>query len=360
MPGALAFGGAVAFLLNGQNMYGSIEMGITCTDKTLGTSGTCAKGTSVYNCVQENAKYCPNNGLIDATDTEGFMASQSDQCGFHASPAHLHYSPRAACTTPNYVSGHSPLVAISKDGYGIYGLYESTNTEPTDLDACNGHYGPINADEAYTGALSGISGFSTANTSVYHYHTSTGYPYTIGCYGPAATYDACTKLTQDSGAYDNSVLCKNYIPMYTSSGGLVYTDDYCQCRPTASGGPGKSKFTQAEMAAYSSSSGAKCWPWYGGWSASIANSCSKVSTMYPATTLATPLYTAAKCLASYTPTAYSSCSTKAGSDGEDAFATLPPVAAGGAAPASKVNGAAQLAAPFALMLTAFLAATVSH
>ena len=74
---------------------------------------------------------------------------------------------------------HSPIVGIAKDGTGIYGLYEKDKTPPSDLDACNGHVGivPSNSDTGYFGV-------QTESTEVYHYHTTTDFPFTIGCYGP--------------------------------------------------------------------------------------------------------------------------------------------------------------------------------
>jgi len=296
-PVALAFGGEIAYLLNGQLMYGSVEQGISCTDSKTGKTGTCAKGTDVWTCLQENQYYCPNNGLYSSSDYPGFVGSMADTCGFHASPYHLHYSPAKSCTTPNYDAtsaskGHSPLVAISKDGYGIYGLYETTNTEPTDLDACNGHWGTVNTDEPYTDAASGISGFvgSSGTAYVYHYHTSSKFPYTIGCYKADATtgltgttyptvgYATCTTLV--NGNYNNAAFCNTYIPIHKSDGTTAWFDDYCQCKPTSTGGPLASitksatdtsaksaHLTTAQVAALS---GAKCWPGYGGWTQALA------------------------------------------------------------------------------------------
>merc|ERR1719219_2443678 len=66
-----------------------------------------------------------------------------DDCGGHANPYHFHTDPK--CDYSHAMGGHSPLIAISLDGYGIYGLYEKTETLPS-LDACNGHVGPVPAD----------------------------------------------------------------------------------------------------------------------------------------------------------------------------------------------------------------------
>ena len=66
-------------------------------------------------------------------------------------------------------STHSTAVAVSLDGYVVYGLWESAGTKPV-LDACNGHIG-----EVPTNAEFGISAGSK-----YHYHTTDTPPYTLG------------------------------------------------------------------------------------------------------------------------------------------------------------------------------------
>lgn len=61
-------------------------------------------------------------------------------------------------------AGHSTLVSIMLDGRGTYGLYEAAGgVEPTDLDACGGHYGPVPAT-----VYEGVTYPAAAN--VYHYH----------------------------------------------------------------------------------------------------------------------------------------------------------------------------------------------
>ncbi len=40
-------------------------------------------------------------------------------------------------------STHSPIVGVALDGRGMYGKFESADTLPGNLDACNGHVGTI-------------------------------------------------------------------------------------------------------------------------------------------------------------------------------------------------------------------------
>jgi hypothetical protein len=99
------------------------------------------------------------------------------------------------------------------DGRGLYGLYETTSTKPTDLDACNGHYGYV---PAYTN--DSIS-FAASTASVYHYHATDTAPFTIGCFGPVATVAACKALYPST--------CGSGFSNFTVSGGYYYYDTYC-------------------------------------------------------------------------------------------------------------------------------------
>jgi len=118
--------------------------------------------------------------LSSSFSSSSFLSSSSfrqDECGGHATPYHHHNELK--CYYDHTVNTHSPIVGIAKDGTGIYGLYEKDKTPPSDLDACNGHVGvvPSNSDTGYFGV-------QTESTEVYHYHTTTDFPFTIGCYGP--------------------------------------------------------------------------------------------------------------------------------------------------------------------------------
>lgn len=52
------------------------------------------------------------------------------------------------------------------------------------LDACNGHYGTVPANQTF-----GIN-----STCVYHYHWTDDVPNSIGCYGPVESLAACKAL----------------------------------------------------------------------------------------------------------------------------------------------------------------------
>ena len=82
-------------------------------------------------------------------------------------PDHFHTD--LLCDYTLTASGHSALIAISLDGRGLYGQYETTGTAPTNLDACNGHTGivPSTTTKADT---TGATQTYTASTSTSVYH----------------------------------------------------------------------------------------------------------------------------------------------------------------------------------------------
>ncbi len=90
----------------------------------------------------------------------------------------------------------------------MYGKYESAGkVEPTDLDACGGHFG-----------VTPNSGGKT----IYHYHVQEDMPFTFGCYGPdinsngeeiLVTEEKCCSLY--SGCSDTAVSCGLLKSLYT-------------------------------------------------------------------------------------------------------------------------------------------------
>ena len=52
--------------------------------------------------------------------------------------------------------------------FRLSGKYESTGTLPTDLDACNAHFGTTP---------------DSTRTSIYHHHVTDATPFAVGCYG---------------------------------------------------------------------------------------------------------------------------------------------------------------------------------
>jgi len=167
--------GAVGYSLKGVNIYGALDAGFTDGQICATTDGAndCTAGTDLHTCIQEANAQCAGTAVMN----EGKFL---DDCGGHASPYHYHYDLTCDYTVAN---GHAPLIGLALDGRGIYGANEDTGTAAT-TDFCNGHTAmvPANADHNVTA------------TSVYHYHTSTTPPYTLGCFGPVETQEACEAL----------------------------------------------------------------------------------------------------------------------------------------------------------------------
>jgi hypothetical protein len=67
------------------------------------------------------------------------------------------------CDYDKTAAGHSALIGVALDGRGLYGLYETTGTVPTDLDWCGGHTGNVPSWTATDG-----SAIYPAASSVYH------------------------------------------------------------------------------------------------------------------------------------------------------------------------------------------------
>lgn len=93
-----------------------------------------------------------------------------DPCGGHMDPFgyyHLHFGPEemnnvlaaqniTEVTCSNFTQSETALIGFAKDGYPIYASKDSDGSLPSDLDACQGHFGPT-ADYP---------------DGVYHYHVS--------------------------------------------------------------------------------------------------------------------------------------------------------------------------------------------
>ena len=114
----------------------------------------------------------PFFNALDAMGRDAVAHEVQDRCQGHpeASGAY-HYHNVTACLGSEHVTGtHSTLVGYAKDGFGLYGNYGQHGEELTnaDLDECHGH----------THAIT----WNGAQVSLYHYHATREYPYTLGCY----------------------------------------------------------------------------------------------------------------------------------------------------------------------------------
>lgn len=111
--------------------------------------------------------------LFDALDGEGRDAlahETQDACQAHPQPTgEYHYHSLTQCLA-DPGSGHSNLLGYARDGFGIYGVRGEDGAPLTDADLneCHGHIHAITWDGA--------------TVTMYHYHATYEYPYTLGCY----------------------------------------------------------------------------------------------------------------------------------------------------------------------------------
>jgi hypothetical protein len=108
---------------------------------------------------------------IDAGGRDAVAHEVQDDCGGHPQNTGVyHYHSLGSCSGDDEPGRHSALVGYAFDGFGIYG-HQGEGGEilaNDDLDACHGHTHPIEWDGE--------------TRSMYHYHSTYEFPYTVGCY----------------------------------------------------------------------------------------------------------------------------------------------------------------------------------
>ena len=109
---------------------------------------------------------------LDARGEDAVAHEIQDACQGHPERnGTYHYHSVTSCLNlPEAPNAHSPLVGYALDGFGIYGN-RGEHGKPlsnADLDECHGHSHSVNWDGK--------------NTSIYHYHATHEYPYTLGCF----------------------------------------------------------------------------------------------------------------------------------------------------------------------------------
>jgi hypothetical protein len=116
---------------------------------------------------------------LDAAGRDAVAYEIQDACFGHPAPTGAyHYHSLTPCLADAGIAetdeGHSPLAGYALDGFGIYGPRGEGGAvlETSDLDECHGHTHEIEWDGR---AL-----------SLYHYHATWSYPYTLGCFRGAS------------------------------------------------------------------------------------------------------------------------------------------------------------------------------
>lgn len=109
---------------------------------------------------------------LDANGKDAVAHEIQDSCQGHPERrGTYHYHSITTCLDKrDRGAGHSALLGYALDGFGIYGHRLESGKPATnlDLDVCHGHTHPVEWDGK--------------RASLYHYHATWEYPYTIGCF----------------------------------------------------------------------------------------------------------------------------------------------------------------------------------
>ncbi|WP_019499710.1 YHYH protein [Pseudanabaena sp. PCC 6802] len=108
---------------------------------------------------------------LDAPGRDAVAHEAQDACQGHPQESGVYHYHSATTCLPDRTTkdGHSTLIGYSLDGFGIYGRRGEGGRilASADLDACHGHTHAI----AWNGK----------QVSMYHYHATWDFPYTVGC-----------------------------------------------------------------------------------------------------------------------------------------------------------------------------------
>ena len=110
---------------------------------------------------------------FDARGRDAAAYDMLDSCRGHPEETgQYHYHDHSGCMkdTRSQPNGHSDLVGYALDGFGIFGLYGENGKKliTSDLDSCHGHVHEVIWDDQ--------------KKSIYHYHLTDEFPYSIGCF----------------------------------------------------------------------------------------------------------------------------------------------------------------------------------
>jgi hypothetical protein len=133
---------------------------VTSSCLPMGLIGFTITGVAMYNALDAQGRDAPAHEILD-------------RCNGHPERnGQYHHHDLSECLpdSSGQAGRHSDLIGYALDGFGIYGLYEGGGKAMTnaDLDECHGHVGEVMWD----GKL----------TTMYHYHLTRAYPYTLGCF----------------------------------------------------------------------------------------------------------------------------------------------------------------------------------
>ncbi|MSQ30056.1 MAG: YHYH protein [Dehalococcoidia bacterium] len=107
---------------------------------------------------------------LDAMNRDAGAWETQDKCAGHPQrTGQYHYHTLTQCIA-DLGSGHSSLLGWAVDGFGLFGVRgeRGETLANDDLDACHGHSHEVDWDGR--------------RVTIYHYHATSEYPYTLGCF----------------------------------------------------------------------------------------------------------------------------------------------------------------------------------
>jgi hypothetical protein len=133
--------------------------------------------------------------IFNALDAPGRDAAAHeilDECSGHPErTGQYHYHAPSPCMDEvGAADGHSGLIGYALDGFGIFRLAGAGGRHLTnaDLDACHGHSEKVMWDGE--------------SRTIYHYHLTDEYPYTVGCFMGAPVSPGRADRAQPAGGGD--------------------------------------------------------------------------------------------------------------------------------------------------------------
>ncbi|MBM4421313.1 MAG: YHYH protein [Chloroflexi bacterium] len=129
-----------------------------------GMIGIAINGAAIYNPYEADQRTV----ALDHNFTSG-GASFIDSSNGHPDQNrayHYHGAPVCLSQRVDVPGQHSGIVGFLRDGFPVYGLRGAGGVTPTDLDSCNGHFGPT----------------PEFPQGIWHYHFADRAPYSFRCY----------------------------------------------------------------------------------------------------------------------------------------------------------------------------------
>ncbi|MEZ4815805.1 MAG: YHYH protein [Bdellovibrionota bacterium] len=122
---------------------------------------------------------------LDAPGRDAVAHETQDNCQGHPQESGVYHYHNLSSCIPDKVGadGHSEIMGYAIDGFGIFGHKDVGGKELTseDLDECHGHTHEIDWDGK--------------RTTLYHYHATWDFPYTIGCLRGSYTQEDVRKIS---------------------------------------------------------------------------------------------------------------------------------------------------------------------